>query len=640
MPTQPDQPEPSAPQEDSTLILPRREMGSGLPVGHRLEEFEVEAVIGEGGFSIVYRARDTRLDRRVALKEYIPSSLAYRGRDGEVAPRSERHRETYQLGLRSFINEARLLASFDHPSLVKVYRFWEENGTAYMVMPYYQGPTLRYWLSSLGTPPSERWLRAMVAPLVDVLEMIHGDHCYHRDVAPDNILLLVDRAAGPFLEQTPRPLLLDFGAARRVIGDATQSLTVILKTGYAPVEQYAHTATMRQGPWTDVYALCAVLYHAVTGRTPDPSVGRLINDELESAADAGAGQYSPQFLAAIDAGLAVRPDARPQSMTELRRLLEVPATVPVPVTRSTQVDAASSLAPHEMPTIVAAPATLLQFGTVFDGEPEQPAQAQRAPQAQTSDEPAALPREAPAATVSKGSRHAKPIALAAIGGLVLAATAWWWVSRDAPVTTPAGAPNEPATPKAVEAAPATAPVAAPAFNVVSALQDMVKRGDPALTVNATAEKSTLTIGRDRLQLRVRSSEAGYLYLFLAGTDKNHFYLLFPNQRDPNNRIAVNQEIAVPRQGFSFEAAGPPGTNHIVAMVSPRERDLSGTGLRRIVSGEIPEFDLAFANQRWTENAGTMNPFVGKAICPQASRCDERYGATLIEIEEVNPPPAR
>ena len=271
------QPSPRASAEvDRTLILPRREMGSALPIGHQLGAFTIEAVIGEGGFSIVYGARDRGLDRLVALKEYIPSSLAYRGSDGVVAARSERHRETYQLGLRSFLNEARLLASFDHASLVKVYSYWEQNGTAYMVMPYYKGPTLRMWLTSLGTPPSEGWLRAVAAPLIDALELIHADKCYHRDIAPDNILLLVDRADGPFLEQTPRPLLLDFGAARRVISDATQSLTVILKAGYAPIEQYAQSAAMRQGPWTDVYALCAVLYTAVTGKPPEASVGRLI----------------------------------------------------------------------------------------------------------------------------------------------------------------------------------------------------------------------------------------------------------------------------------------------------------------------------------------------------------------------------
>ncbi len=300
-----------------------------MPVGQALQEYVIEGLIGEGGFGIVYLARDTRLDRVVALKEYMPTNLAQRGSDRSVAVRSERHRETFVLGLRSFVNEAKLLASFDHPSLVKVYRFWEENGTAYMVMPFYEGPTLRQKLNELGQPPDEAWLRALLAPMIDALELIHNDHCWHRDIAPDNILLLAPQKtqAGPGPQL--RPLLLDFGAARRVIGDVTHNLTVILKPGYAPLEQYAESESMRQGPWTDVYALCAVLYCAVTGRAPVPSVSRVLSDEMVSAAQAGAGRYSQKFLAAIDAGLAVRPDARPQSMAALREHFDLgPARTP------------------------------------------------------------------------------------------------------------------------------------------------------------------------------------------------------------------------------------------------------------------------------------------------------------------------
>ena len=304
--------------EQRTVVEAPPSPGAALPVGQALQEFVIEGLVGEGGFGIVYLARDTRLDRVVALKEYMPTNLAQRGGDRSVSVRSERYRETFVLGLRSFVNEAKLLASFDHPSLVKVYRFWEENGTAYMVMPFYEGPTLRQKLAEFGQPPDEAWLRALLAPLIDALELIHNDHCWHRDIAPDNILLLAplktQTGPGPHL----RPLLLDFGAARRVIGDVTHNLTVILKPGYAPLEQYAESAAMRQGPWTDVYALCAVLYCAVTGRAPVPSVSRVISDEMVSAVQAGAGRYSQAFLSAIDAGLAVRPDARPQTMAALR----------------------------------------------------------------------------------------------------------------------------------------------------------------------------------------------------------------------------------------------------------------------------------------------------------------------------------
>ncbi len=235
-------PQPATPASNNSPAPAAGHSGNALPVGHRLHEFEITGLVGEGGFGIVYLAHDTQLERTVAIKEYMPGSLATRAGDLSVTVKSERQRETFTLGMRSFVNEAKLLASFDHPALIKVYRFWEENGTAYMVMPYYQGPTLKTWLREQKQAPDEAWLKGMLGPLIDALEVIHADHCYHRDIAPDNILLL-----GP-----NKPLLLDFGAARRVIGDATQALTVILKPGYAPVEQYAEVPSMKQGPWTDV----------------------------------------------------------------------------------------------------------------------------------------------------------------------------------------------------------------------------------------------------------------------------------------------------------------------------------------------------------------------------------------------------
>ena len=190
-----------------------------------------------------------------------------------IVVKSERHLDTFKAGLKSFVNEARLLARFDHPALVKVYRFWEENGTAYMAMPFYEGPTLKTALAGLGHAPSEAQLRAWLTPLLDALTVMHAAQCFHRDIAPDNILLT---ATGP--------LLLDFGAARRVIGDMTHALTVVLKPGYAPIEQYGDVASMTQGAWTDIYALACVVYYAITGKTPMSSVERLMDDRLQPLA--------------------------------------------------------------------------------------------------------------------------------------------------------------------------------------------------------------------------------------------------------------------------------------------------------------------------------------------------------------------
>ena len=303
--------------EQRTLLVPRREQGTDLKRGHALQEFVVEKVLGVGGSSIVYMAQDTKLGRRVAVKEYLPGTIAVRVPSGEVVPRLPRFAEAYEKGLQSFINEARLLGSFDHPSLVKVYRFWTDNGTAYMAMPYYDGITLKKWMTDLGAQPSERWLRQLAESLMQALAVLHDNGCVHRDVAPDNILMLYDKAGGNYLEQMPRPVLLDFGAARRVQAEATQNLTALLKSGYSPAEQYGNDDALRQGPWTDVYALCAVLYAAAIGKVPNAAIARVVRDDLVPARVAGRGRLSAVFLAAIDAGLAVRPEHRPQSMPAL-----------------------------------------------------------------------------------------------------------------------------------------------------------------------------------------------------------------------------------------------------------------------------------------------------------------------------------
>jgi serine/threonine protein kinase len=284
--------------------------GNALPAGSRIAEFEIVGLVGEGGFGIVYLAYDHSLERNIALKEYMPASLARRCPGGLVTVESNRA-ETFALGMRSFINEAKLLAQFDHPSLVKVYRFWEANGTAYMAMPYYEGVTLKNALERLCEPPDEAWLTALLAQILDALAVIHARQCYHRDIAPDNVLMLPGDI----------PVLLDFGAARRVLNDRTQALTVILKPGYAPIEQYAESPDMKQGPWTDLYALASVIYFAIAGRPPQPAVARVMSDAVEPLAKLARGRYSEIFLSAVDAAMAVRPADRPQNIGEFRGAL-------------------------------------------------------------------------------------------------------------------------------------------------------------------------------------------------------------------------------------------------------------------------------------------------------------------------------
>lgn len=293
--------------------------GDALPAGTRLAEFEIREVIGAGGFGIVYRAWDEALQRDVALKEYMPVSLAGRGAGERVTLRSRTSEDSFVLGLQSFVNEARLLARFDQPALVKVFRFWEGNGTAYMAMPLYQGRTLRQLRKEMAPGTlDDAWMRGLIEPLLGALEVMHGAAVYHRDIAPDNILWCDDG----------RPVLLDFGAARLVLADRTQNVTAVLKPQFAPIEQYAETQSMRQGPWTDLYALAGTCYFMLTGRAPLPATARVMNDELEPLARLAPPGCSALLLQVLDWAMAVRPLDRPQSVAQMRDALA--GRIPVP----------------------------------------------------------------------------------------------------------------------------------------------------------------------------------------------------------------------------------------------------------------------------------------------------------------------
>jgi serine/threonine protein kinase len=419
-------------------------MGHTLPEGTRLEGLEITGLIGEGGFGIVYLAYDASLERKVAIKEYMPSSLAARaGASFAVSVKSERHRETFEAGLKSFVNEARLLARFDHPALVKVFRFWEANRTAYMAMPYYEGPTLKHALAQLGAPPSEALLREWLRSLLDALSVMHKEQCYHRDIAPDNILL-TERG----------PLLLDFGAARRVIGDMTHALTVVLKPGYAPIEQYGEATSMVQGPWTDLYALASVVHYAITGKAPITSVERIMGDRLEPLAVTAAGRYSAGFLHAIDAALAVRPQDRPQDVAQFRELLNagLPADSPErfhPSGFQSSGFHTSGFSPSsfDAASLDAAPRTAGPQATPTTAPAPRPDPVTVMPPMATRDAPAP----------GRFGALAYLMAALALGGI---GAAWWFtrVQEPAPRT-----PVEVATPAPAAAARADAPtVAAPA----------------------------------------------------------------------------------------------------------------------------------------------------------------------------------
>ncbi|MHA7164443.1 serine/threonine protein kinase, partial [Burkholderia pseudomallei] len=299
-----------------------------LPLGHRLGELQLDEVLGVGGFGIVYRAFDRTLRRAVAIKEYMPSMLATRGGDYTVSLRSVRFAQAFDAGRSAFLNEARLLAQFDHPGLVKVLHFWESHGTAYMVMPFYEGRTLKQLLDG-GAQIGETQLRHIVAALLGALDTLHRAQCFHRDIALDNILIRPDG----------NPILLDFGAARKRIGDLVDDSAMMIKPGYAPIEQYTDDPAFSQGPWTDLYALGAVMHAMVTGELPPAAVVRSIQDTYRplAARELTAREpYSPAFLAAIDHALQLKIADRPESVAEfaaelgLREFDRPPYVAPMP----------------------------------------------------------------------------------------------------------------------------------------------------------------------------------------------------------------------------------------------------------------------------------------------------------------------
>lgn len=410
--------------------------GNALPAGTRLGEFELQQVLGEGGFGIVYLAYDHTLRRRVAVKEYMPSTLAERGENLHVVVSDERQQGVYVAGLTGFVNEARMLAQFDHPALVKVHRFWQANGTAYMVMPYYQGTTLKQTLQGMGGAPDERWLLTLLDELTGALAVIHAERCFHRDIAPDNIMLLSDSG---------KPLLLDFGAARQVIGDATQQLTAILKPGYAPIEQYAEVASMKQGPWTDVYALCAVMYAAITGAKPPVAVGRTVNDSFVPLTRSAAGRYPASFLQAIDHGLRLRPDERPQSMHALRRELGLegglrldltlsapPAPEPFVPTEILPRPKAAATPDYERTQVLDKPKPMKPMPVVAPASPGNAAAAgQAAPRSGSVKGAASRPKSAASGSAQSddGRGQALRWAAVAIAIVIAAALAWWLLGR-------------------------------------------------------------------------------------------------------------------------------------------------------------------------------------------------------------------
>ena len=291
---------------------------NALPPGSRMEDFELKKVLGHGGFGITYRGWDTVLGRTVAVKEYLPAGVAVRVADMTIHPKTRDDEEDYRKGLDDFLREAQVLARFEHhPNIVRVHRFFEAHGTAYIVMEYVEGQTLSTICKAEETLDEPR-LTAILNPLLAALSEMHAVEFLHRDIKPGNILLRNDGA----------PVMIDFGSARTAMAVRSQSMTSIVTPGFAPIEQYSTRG--KQGPWTDIYAVGAVLYCAMTGTVPSDATSRIEDDDLVPVSQATGGRYGKPLCDAVDWALRLRGADRPQSIAEWREVLEGRSAPPDP----------------------------------------------------------------------------------------------------------------------------------------------------------------------------------------------------------------------------------------------------------------------------------------------------------------------
>ena len=294
--------------------MSRQPLPRNTILGSGLDQYRIDSVLGPGGFGITYLAENLRLQREVAIKEYFPAEFAYREGSTTVHPIRSHGRNFFTDGLRYFVEEARVLGRFRHEHIVRVIGLIEQFGTAYMILEFEEGQNLKRWLQQLGRPPTQAELDNLLEPILSALDTIHAQQLFHRDIAPDNIII---RPNG-------KPVLIDFGAARHFARENSHTLGAIVKSGYSPPEQYT-LDTKLQGAWSDVYALAATMHHALTGHPPEEASKRQLHDTvlpLEDHLDRSLmSRYRPQFIAGLNAGLALKPKDRPATIAEWRPML-------------------------------------------------------------------------------------------------------------------------------------------------------------------------------------------------------------------------------------------------------------------------------------------------------------------------------
>jgi serine/threonine protein kinase len=538
-----------------------------LSHGYKLPPYTIDRKIGEGGFGVTYLADDLALERKVAIKEFLPASIACRDDDGNVVPIDKSHQEIYQWGLQAFIQEAKTLARFDHANIVKVLHFLEANNTAYMIMIHEEGDNLAD-IYAAGNHLDQEFFERMFFPILDGLEQVHQLEFIHRDIKPANILL----------RKNGSPVLIDFGSARQFTQQASKELTRIVSQGYAPVEQY-NPAFGKQGPWTDIYALATTLHEGIYGHLPDENstarpdsnLTQVLPDRKGSGAAIAPNGFSHNFLNAVQAGLAPQIQDRPRSLCQWRAMFDDP----------------NGQQPGTMPATV------------------QPNAATREPLAQATEvieEP--MSAEIPTGTNHAGNslgrprwrRWALPLVLLGLLGGGIYASGYLHIQGFPFLTGTSGAGS-----------------------VSSRLQDMSNwerviacfRSTPA--VSAVMGKDTYLKG-ENISVRVNAPEPGYIYA--VGIHSNDSVKLLHPASGTAAGISGKGWITLPQADSRAWAADEPlGKNMIMVLYSKQPLDLAGFDN---TAGLVSELERLSDTLGATEGLSSMPLFF--TVCSDSANC--------------------
>ena len=518
-----------------------------LAEGSILREWKLEAVLGVGGFGIVYRGKDIHFGESVAIKEYFPGAISDRIDGTTVAPTDSSSEEIYQLGRQKFMEEAKILWNLSrpqrHPNLVSVRSLFEIHGTAYMVMDFESGVSLSQIMRD-GKTFDEKSLLAIIKPIAEGLDRAHQAGVLHRDIKPANILINMDG----------RPVLIDFGSARFESGNATNTKVTFYTPPYAALEQYVKS--FPQGPWTDIYALGVVLYQCVTGEKPPEVLERMHGDHDVALSAREWPGYSKTFTRAVDAAMKVRPVERPNSISAWLKMFDG-EEIAVPVDEATRVAAPLASLPASFQPAVQAKTEAPKPAAPVKAETPKPAAAPAAAAKPAAEAKAAAELKV---TIEHDRKLPVPVLAGAAAGLVILGVAGWFFLGRGPATPAPGTAAIPATAAAPAAPGAGAPVQAAnsGADMGAKLDALIDAAKKAARPNAeiagfTAAKTKLadlaakgdTAGLGSETASMAKAENG----ILARTEKKLWQEVDP-ATDPLNAVPQNDAVRQLQTGKS------------------------------------------------------------------------------------------